>query len=63
MGDKATEISKKAFPLAGPELTVTILEVVQQACNYKQLKKGANEGELAQQVRRDRGGCVFGRWV
>jgi hypothetical protein len=45
MGDKGTEISKKAFPLAGPELTVSILEVVQQACNYKQLKKGANEGK------------------
>ena len=34
----------KAFPLADANLTVTILDVVQQAANYKQLKKGANEG-------------------
>ena len=25
-------------------MTVKILDLVQQACNYKQLKKGANEG-------------------
>ena len=34
----------KAFPLADAQLTVTILDVIQQAANYKQLKKGANEG-------------------
>ncbi len=33
----------KAFPLADAELTVAILDLVQQASNYKQLKKGANE--------------------
>jgi len=33
----------KAYPLADPQLTVTILELIQQAVNYKQLKKGANE--------------------
>merc|ERR1712167_24859 len=33
----------KAFPLADAQLTITILDVVQQASNYKQLKKGANE--------------------
>merc|ERR1719324_546431 len=33
----------KAFPLADAQLTVTILDVVQQAANFKQLKKGANE--------------------
>jgi len=33
----------KAFPLADAQLTVTILDVTQQAANYKQLKKGANE--------------------
>jgi len=27
------------------QLTNTILDIVQQATNYKQLKKGANEGE------------------
>ena len=36
-------VNPKAFPLADSNLTVTILEVVQQAANYKQLKKGANE--------------------
>lgn len=34
----------KAFPLADAQLTVTILDVIQQAANFKQLKKGANEG-------------------
>jgi len=34
----------KAFPLADPQLTVSILELVQAANNYKQLKRGANEG-------------------
>ena len=33
----------KAFPLADKKLTVTILDLIQQASNYKQLKKGANE--------------------
>merc|ERR1719450_1540666 len=33
----------KAFPLADAQLTITILDVIQQAANYKQLKKGANE--------------------
>mmetsp|Transcript_99932 Transcript_99932/g.243107 ORF Transcript_99932/g.243107 Transcript_99932/m.243107 type:complete len:127 (-) Transcript_99932:94-474(-) len=33
----------KAYPLAGADLSVTILDLVQQAANYKQLKKGANE--------------------
>ncbi len=26
------------------QLTTTILDIVQQAANYKQLRKGANEG-------------------
>ena len=33
----------KAYPLAGPDLTLTILDLVTQATTYKQLKKGANE--------------------
>lgn len=37
-------MSKKAFPLASADLTVSILDLAQQANNYKQLKKGANEG-------------------
>lgn len=36
--------NRKAYPLADAQLTVTILDIVQQAANYKQLKKGANEG-------------------
>jgi len=40
MGDT---VNPKAYPLADAALTVTILDMVQQAANYKQLKKGANE--------------------
>ncbi|KAL3896621.1 MAG: hypothetical protein SGCHY_003950 [Lobulomycetales sp.] len=38
-----TEVNSKAFPLASPQLTNKILDLVQQASHYKQLKKGANE--------------------
>ena len=38
-----SEVNPTAFPLAPADLSVTILELVQQASNYKQLKKGANE--------------------
>lgn len=37
------EVNPKAYPLADPDLTQKILALVQQAANYKQLKKGANE--------------------
>jgi len=37
------EIKGKAWPLADAELTNSILDLVQQAGQYKQLKKGANE--------------------
>jgi hypothetical protein len=40
------EVNPKAYPLADPQLTVTILDLVQQATNYKQLRKGANEGKV-----------------
>lgn len=46
-----TETNPKAYPLADPQLTVTILELLEQATNYKQIRKGANEGE------RDRTQC------
>ncbi|KAL4186178.1 hypothetical protein AMTRI_Chr09g12920 [Amborella trichopoda] len=36
-------VNPKAYPLADASLTITILDTVQQAANYKQLKKGANE--------------------
>jgi U4/U6 small nuclear ribonucleoprotein SNU13 len=40
-------VSPKAFPLADPQLTQSILDLVQQANNYKQLRKGANEATKA----------------
>ena len=36
-------MSEKAFPLADADLTVALLDLVNQATNYKQTKKGANE--------------------
>ncbi|KAJ3045705.1 RNA binding protein snu13 [Rhizophlyctis rosea] len=36
-------VNPKAFPLADTNLTNKILDLVQQASHYKQLKKGANE--------------------
>jgi len=36
----------KAYPLADANFTTTILDLVQQAANYKQIRKGANEGAL-----------------
>ncbi|ORM40040.1 NHP2-like protein 1 [Babesia sp. Xinjiang] len=39
--------SSKAFPLATEEMNGLLLDLVQQACNYKQLKKGANEATKA----------------
>ncbi|KAJ4979742.1 hypothetical protein NE237_010522 [Protea cynaroides] len=39
----AEAVNPKAYPLADAQLTITILDLIQQAANYKQLKKGANE--------------------
>lgn len=36
-------MSEKAFPLADAQLTIALLDLVQNATNYKQTKKGANE--------------------
>ncbi|VFQ76876.1 unnamed protein product [Cuscuta campestris] len=36
-------VNPKAYPLADSQLTKTILDLVQQAYNLRQLKKGANE--------------------
>ena len=38
-----TEVNPKANPMANAQLSQKILDLVQQAVNYKQLKKGANE--------------------
>ena len=34
------EVNPKAYPLADAHLTKTILDLMQQATNYKQLRKG-----------------------
>jgi U4/U6 small nuclear ribonucleoprotein SNU13 len=39
----AEAVNPKAYPLADSQLSITIMDLVQQAANYKQLKKGANE--------------------
>lgn len=39
----ADEVNPKAYPLADAALTQKILELIQQALNYQQLRKGANE--------------------
>ncbi|CAG9462349.1 unnamed protein product [Pedinophyceae sp. YPF-701] len=36
-------VNPKAYPLADAQLNSSILDLVNQANNYKQLKKGANE--------------------
>lgn len=36
-------VNPKAFPLADAQLGQQILDLIQQATNYKQLRKGANE--------------------
>ncbi|CAG2177894.1 unnamed protein product [Oppiella nova] len=43
MSEATTEVNPKAYPLADNALTTKIFNVLQQANNYKQLKKGANE--------------------
>uniref|UniRef100_A0A8C4NKC7 NHP2-like protein 1 n=1 Tax=Eptatretus burgeri TaxID=7764 RepID=A0A8C4NKC7_EPTBU len=37
------DVNPKAYPLADAQLTKTIMDLVQQGCSYKQLRKGANE--------------------
>ena len=39
----SSEINHKAFPLAPPDLTLKILQLIEQTNSYKQLKRGANE--------------------
>ncbi|KAK9862205.1 hypothetical protein WJX84_000404 [Apatococcus fuscideae] len=39
----AEAVNPKAYPLADAQLSNTILDIIQQAANYKQLRKGANE--------------------
>jgi hypothetical protein len=44
---QAEGANSKAYPLADPQLAQTIQDIVAQAQNYKQLKKGANEATKA----------------
>ncbi|XP_053662009.1 NHP2-like protein 1 homolog [Anopheles marshallii] len=37
------EVNPKAYPLADQSLTSKIMTLIQQAVNYKQLRRGANE--------------------
>jgi len=37
------EVNAKAYPLADAALSTKILNLIQQAANYQQLRKGANE--------------------
>ncbi|ELW63669.1 Serine/threonine-protein phosphatase 2A 55 kDa regulatory subunit B delta isoform [Tupaia chinensis] len=37
------DVNPKAYPLTDAHLTKKLLDLVQQLCNYKQLRKGANE--------------------
>merc|ERR1711976_322083 len=39
----STTVNPKAFPLADQTTSNVLLDLLQQAFNYKQLKKGANE--------------------
>lgn len=41
-GDEG-DVNPKAYPLADQVLTTKIMNLVQQAANYKQVRKGANE--------------------
>merc|ERR1712119_272479 len=47
MGNKTRSVyetmSEKAWPLADADLTIALLDLTQQASNYSQIKKGANE--------------------
>jgi len=36
-------MSEKAYPITDADLTIALLDLIQQATNYKQTKKGANE--------------------
>lgn len=42
-----TEVSDKAFPLADAKMSQVLLDLVQQAANGRQIKKGANEATKA----------------
>jgi U4/U6 small nuclear ribonucleoprotein SNU13 len=36
-------VNPKAYPLAKPDMQASLLDLIQQAANYHQIRKGANE--------------------
>ena len=42
-GSGSNKVDPRAYPLASDDMSVTILDLVQQAANFKQIRKGANE--------------------
>ncbi|XP_013681971.2 NHP2-like protein 1 [Brassica napus] len=40
-------VNSRAYPLADSQLSITILDLIQQAAYHQQLKKGANEATKA----------------
>ncbi|KAL0673049.1 hypothetical protein Bca4012_001030 [Brassica carinata] len=44
--DTGEVANSRAYPLADSQLSITILDLIQQAAYHQQLKKGANEGTL-----------------
>ncbi|KAJ1298026.1 hypothetical protein BS78_01G422400, partial [Paspalum vaginatum] len=43
-------VNPKAYPLADAQLTINILEIIQQAANYKQLMKGCQRRGISEFV-------------
>ena len=41
----SVRLTGKAWPMADPQMAQQLLDLVQQAGHYRQLKKGANEGK------------------
>lgn len=47
--DAEADVDPKAYPLADAHLAKKLLDLVQQWCNRKQLRKGADEATKPQQ--------------
>ena len=59
-------MNPKAYPLADAKLSVTILELLEQATNYKQMRKGANEGKGARKIEvvcKEKNAIYVGLWL
>ena len=47
---KEADVNPKAFPLATQDLSQTLMNLVRQAMEYQQVKRGANEATKVSQV-------------